>query len=111
MRAPHDRRDGRHRPGDAEHLPCRSSLTASGNALYTQADAAVEMKLGRNFDKVRRMLDERGPARRALYEARHDRRMGNHVDAPDGRRASAGSTGSCGNTRRSLNIADLIDGA
>ncbi|KWF70598.1 hypothetical protein WL92_12115 [Burkholderia multivorans] len=38
------------------------------------------MKLGRNFDKVRRMLDERGPARRALYEARHDRRMGNHVD-------------------------------
>ncbi|EEE02886.1 precorrin-2 C(20)-methyltransferase (S-adenosyl-L-methionine--precorrin-2 methyltransferase) (SP2MT) [Burkholderia multivorans CGD1] len=57
------------------------------------------MKLGRNFDKVRRVLDERGPARRGLYEARHDRRIGNHVYAPDDRRASARSTGSRGNTR------------
>ncbi|KPJ36556.1 hypothetical protein BMUNKI379_02380 [Burkholderia multivorans] len=28
------------------------------------------MKLGRNFDKVRRALDECGPARRALYGKR-----------------------------------------
>lgn len=34
------------------------------------ADAAVVMKLGRNFDKVRRVLDELGLARRALYVER-----------------------------------------
>ncbi len=34
------------------------------------ADAAVVMKLGRNFDKVRRVLDALGLARRALYVAR-----------------------------------------
>ncbi|GAB3372742.1 precorrin-2 C(20)-methyltransferase [Azotobacter armeniacus] len=31
------------------------------------AEAAVVMKLGRNFDKVRRVLDELGLAKRALY--------------------------------------------
>ena len=35
-----------------------------------QADAAVVMKLGRNFDKVRRVLDELGLAKRALYVER-----------------------------------------
>ena len=35
-----------------------------------QADAAVIMKLGRNFDKVRRVLDELGLAKRALYVER-----------------------------------------
>ncbi|MCO1341986.1 hypothetical protein [Burkholderia multivorans] len=46
--------------------------------VYTaQADEAVEMKFGRNFDKMRRVL-----ARRVLSGARRDRRMGNHVDAP-----------------------------
>ncbi|MBB5461608.1 precorrin-2 C(20)-methyltransferase [Paraburkholderia sp. Cpub6] len=34
------------------------------------ADAAVIMKLGRNFDKVRRVLDELGLAQRALYVER-----------------------------------------
>ena len=34
------------------------------------ADAAVVMKLGRNFDKVRRVLDELGLAGRALYVER-----------------------------------------
>jgi precorrin-2/cobalt-factor-2 C20-methyltransferase len=34
------------------------------------ADAAVIMKLGRNFDKVRRVLGELGLARRALYVER-----------------------------------------
>lgn len=34
------------------------------------ADAAVVMKLGRNFDKVRRVLDELGLAERALYVER-----------------------------------------
>ncbi|PTB20063.1 precorrin-2 C(20)-methyltransferase [Trinickia symbiotica] len=34
------------------------------------ADAAVVMKLGRNFDKVRRVLDDLGLARRALYVER-----------------------------------------
>jgi len=34
------------------------------------ADAAVIMKLGRNFDKVRRVLDELGLAERALYVER-----------------------------------------
>jgi precorrin-2/cobalt-factor-2 C20-methyltransferase len=34
------------------------------------ADAAVVMKLGRNFDKVRRVLDELGLAKRALYVER-----------------------------------------
>ena len=34
------------------------------------ADAAVVMKLGRNFDKVRRVLGELGLARRALYVER-----------------------------------------
>ncbi|PCE22096.1 precorrin-2 C(20)-methyltransferase [Paraburkholderia acidicola] len=34
------------------------------------ADAAVVMKLGRNFDKVRRVLDELGLAQRALYVER-----------------------------------------
>jgi precorrin-2/cobalt-factor-2 C20-methyltransferase len=34
------------------------------------ADAAVVMKLGRNFDKVRRVLDELGLADRALYVER-----------------------------------------
>jgi len=34
------------------------------------ADAAVIMKLGRNFDKVRRVLAELGLARRALYVER-----------------------------------------
>ncbi|APR39479.1 precorrin-2 C(20)-methyltransferase [Paraburkholderia sp. SOS3] len=36
----------------------------------SDADAAVIMKLGRNFDKVRRVLDELGLARRALYVER-----------------------------------------
>ncbi|MBU9456924.1 precorrin-2 C(20)-methyltransferase [Burkholderia multivorans] len=35
-----------------------------------QADAAVVMKLGRNFDKVRRVLDELGLAQRARYVER-----------------------------------------
>ncbi|AOJ37959.1 precorrin-2 C(20)-methyltransferase [Burkholderia lata] len=35
-----------------------------------RADAAVVMKLGRNFDKVRRVLDELGLAKRALYVER-----------------------------------------
>lgn len=34
------------------------------------ADAAVVMKLGRNFDKVRRVLDDLGLAQRALYVER-----------------------------------------
>ncbi|MBF3203152.1 precorrin-2 C(20)-methyltransferase, partial [Pseudomonas aeruginosa] len=34
------------------------------------ADAAVVMKLGRNFDKVRRVLVELGLERRALYVER-----------------------------------------
>jgi precorrin-2/cobalt-factor-2 C20-methyltransferase len=34
------------------------------------ADAAVVMKLGRNFEKVRRVLDDLGLARRALYVER-----------------------------------------
>ena len=34
------------------------------------ADAAVIMKLGRNFDKVRRVLEELGLAQRALYVER-----------------------------------------
>ncbi|MGH8780290.1 precorrin-2 C(20)-methyltransferase [Paraburkholderia sp.] len=34
------------------------------------ADAAVVMKLGRNFDKVRRVLDDLGLAERALYVER-----------------------------------------
>ena len=33
-------------------------------------DAAVVMKLGRNFEKVRRVLDELGLAGRALYVER-----------------------------------------
>ena len=33
-------------------------------------DAAVIMKLGRNFDKVRRVLDDLGMAERALYVER-----------------------------------------
>ncbi|MCA8258079.1 precorrin-2 C(20)-methyltransferase [Burkholderia sp. AU31624] len=35
-----------------------------------RADAAVVMKLGRNFDKVRRVLDALGLAKRALYVER-----------------------------------------
>lgn len=39
-------------------------------ARLAQADAAVVMKLGRNFDKVRRVLDELGLAKRARYVER-----------------------------------------
>ncbi|KAF1061716.1 precorrin-2 C(20)-methyltransferase [Burkholderia gladioli] len=39
-------------------------------ARLAKADAAVVMKLGRNFDKVRRVLDELGLAGRALYVER-----------------------------------------
>ncbi|AXK65494.1 precorrin-2 C(20)-methyltransferase [Burkholderia sp. IDO3] len=39
-------------------------------ARLAQADAAVVMKLGRNFDKVRRVLDDLGLAKRALYVER-----------------------------------------
>ncbi|AJK46362.1 precorrin-2 C(20)-methyltransferase [Burkholderia plantarii] len=39
-------------------------------ARLEKADAAVVMKLGRNFDKVRRVLEELGLAGRALYVER-----------------------------------------
>jgi precorrin-2/cobalt-factor-2 C20-methyltransferase len=44
------------------------------------ADAAVVMKLGRNFDKVRRVLGELGLAQRALYVERAT--MGNQRIVP-----------------------------
>jgi len=44
------------------------------------ADAAVIMKLGRNFDKVRRVLGELGLAHRALYVERAT--MGNQRIVP-----------------------------
>ena len=49
---------------------CYPDARVHGLRGRVRADAAVVMKLGRNFDKVRRILGELGLAGRALYVER-----------------------------------------